>query len=208
MLTKTADTTATATPSVELSLWALAMCATLCGCTQAGEDVTPSDAELNKLTLLATERQVTSEEAERLSTCRGCSVQPTDPLSEQQLHELLQRFAKEALPADNADYTSIVLDTLLFHQQQVRAELQKIDLGLPARHRDFLLAASEQHSVRLRMRVVDARGVVRGELTPRIMRFGEKTHVHFRADERTNLAPFEVSGTAVRVGLYHVWSRL
>lgn len=189
----------------------------------AADDNPWSDARLAQLTLRGTERRVRSapDQGPTDTSCRGCAVQPSDPLTPAQLTELLQRFAASSLPTPGQDYDSISLDILLFHRDQLRQALGAGGAApsatsatgpkfpeLPAAHRRFLHRASAAQQVRLGLHIIDDQGRERARLVPRTVTLGEKSHLHFSAAERSDLEAFEVSGTIVRVGLYHLWSRL
>ena len=63
---------------------------------------------------------------------------------------------------------------------------------------------ARDHAV-IAMRVIDEHGVVRARLHETRVKVGKKRHIHF--SEYTRMQPFETSGTVVRVGLGHIWSR-
>ena len=147
-----------------------------------------------------TPQAVESTEAEGPGCMVGCSVPPPETPADEELAAWLQEVV--GAPAGTP---SLALDTLLFHRQATVAYLDRKGSELEGPQVDFLLRELARTHARVAMRLVDEHGVVRGELKPTRVPLGVKKHLAFEARQR--LQPFETNGTAIRVGLGHIWSR-
>lgn len=132
----------------------------------------------------------------------GCSVEAPDAPASEEMAELLKTYA--AAPVDES---SQALDTLLFHGAHTAAYLAANGAEpLDVAHHRFLSRELGRTHVIVDMRVVDEHGVVRARLGERRVPIGKKTH-HWFTERTGDLQSFDTSGTVVRVGLHHLWSR-
>ena len=136
--------------------------------------------------------------------CTSCSeaVQTyVPPLSCAEFEALLGVYAEEGLEAPGP-----ALESLLYHGVEVRAHLEHEDLsGLDAAHEALLREALRTTHAVVAFRVYDASGALRMELAPTRVEIGERLHLH--ASAAHGIQPAEFSGTVIRVGLSHLWSR-
>ncbi len=100
---------------------------------------------------------------------------------------------------------TIALETLLFHGHRSEALLARHGQRLDDAHRDYLTAELSRDTVRMRMRLIDEHGVVRGTLDSDSFALKDKQHLSF--DSTGSLGWLETGGKIKRVGLAHLWSR-
>jgi hypothetical protein len=98
---------------------------------------------------------------------------------------------------------SLALDSLLFHREDTLRWMA--NNSLPKPWATFLARELSRTHAIIEMRLIDDKGVVRAHLPSTDVPLGVKTHSGFA--RRLDLQPFEISGTVLRVGLYHLWSR-
>jgi len=142
-----------------------------------------------------------SEELAPIRCHGGCSVKPPQSKPDEEIAALLHEVAGE--PYGKA---SKALETLLFHADSTRNYLaHHAGEILDAKREAFVLRELHRTYAIVEMRMVDEHGVVRAELAASRVPFGKKQHLVFSDYDR--LQPFEASGTVVRVGLGHIWTR-
>lgn len=133
----------------------------------------------------------------------GCDVAPAaiaEGISSQELEDAVRVFA--AMPAR---MESVALDTLLFHAAATRDYLARGTGPLSAVHRARLERELARDHALIEFRLVDEHGVTRAWLEERAVPLGVKQHLDF-AHER--LPGLVASGTVVRVGTEHLWTRV
>lgn len=134
----------------------------------------------------------------------GCSIASHDipSLDDPTIATLVGDLDLESTPgADSA-----ALESLLFHAESVRRYVDARGPEALGRHRALIeRELTVTHAV-LQLRVVDEAGVTRARFAPTRVPLGHKTHHPASASDK--LPGLILSGTVVRVGLEHVWSRL
>ena len=141
-----------------------------------------------------------SADAHHPTCLQGCAVAPPDAPADDVVAEWLQ--ALQAAPVAAA---SPAIDALLFHRDATQRYLRAHPDLLATPHGQHLGGELRRTEAIVEMRVVDEKGRVRARLPPRRVPLGQKRHIAF-ADYQ-ELQPFEASGTVVRVGLGHIWTR-
>jgi hypothetical protein len=134
----------------------------------------------------------------------GCRVTTHDipVLDDATISTLVEDLAEETRPGSD----SVALETLLFHADSLRRYVGTHGAAALGRHRELLVHELTITHAIMQVRVVDEAGLLRAQFAPTRVPLGHKTH-HF-ATQTHRLPGLEVSGTVIRVGLEHVWSRL
>ncbi len=135
----------------------------------------------------------------------GCALvrNPSDALSSLQIEALLNTATRLAVGAD-----SEALDTLLFHDNEVRTYLLAgaLPSGVSAEWADWLRGELHRRTATFSLRIIDEHGVVRAHVPATPMALGMK--LHMQVDDGEHTGPFNANGTIVRVGKDHVWIRM
>jgi hypothetical protein len=152
------------------------------------------------LVLLAALLAAPTARAESCST-DACSPEGTDVLDLADFDRLLASWQGEELASP-----SLALETLLFHGERTRALLATVPAeALSEERRVFLVAELDRDSVTVEMRIIDARGALRGVATAEDIPLRTGRRLAF---EGTGDLGFLITGGKVkRVGLDHLWSR-
>ncbi len=131
----------------------------------------------------------------------GCTPGDEKGLDPASFDRLLEDWNDEAMTA-----ASLPLETLLFHGERTRALLATVsDDALSPERRAFLERELDRDSVTVEMRLVDAKGRVRGEAGAQDIPLVKGRRLAF---EGTGDLGFLITGGKVkRVGLDHLWSR-
>jgi len=135
------------------------------------------------------------------SSCEVGSQGHVAPLSDAEFGMWLASYA-----ADRPSAPDLALETLLFHGDRTRAQLDRLGYGpLSPAHRTALDRELARDRVVVEMRLVDESGALRAVLSPTEIPLVEKQHLLL---ERTGSLGQLVSGGKVkRVGLDHFWTR-
>lgn len=135
----------------------------------------------------------------------GCALvrDPKDDLSPLQIDALLNTATRLAVGTE-----SEALDTLLFHDNEVRAYL--LAGALPAavspEWASWLSNELHRRTAQFSLRIIDEHGVERAKVPATPMALGMK--LHMQVDDGVHTGPFNANGTIVRVGRDHVWIRM
>ena len=135
--------------------------------------------------------------------CRaGCSYTPPPGIGRAKVDELLGEIAKDPVGTD-----SLALDTLLFYDEETRARIAD-PTGLPisSEWQAFLFHELGKRNVYMNLRVLDEKGQVRAQVADLLMALRVKRHVD--TTDNVGVQPMDANGTAVRVGLKHIWFRM
>ena len=133
----------------------------------------------------------------------GCDVAPAtvlEGIDDEDLRAAFLTFA--ALPAGGE---STALDTLLFHAVATTELMSQELLPLSPAHRARLLRELSRDHALISFRLVDEHGVTRAWLDERAVPLGIKQHLDF---SHLRLPGLVASGTIVRVGTEHLWTRV
>lgn len=135
----------------------------------------------------------------------GCAFVPAPAqhdIPQRDLDGLLLEVAATPVGSD-----SLALDTLLFHDGEVRQRLAQPDAPLlPEAWSRALRHELEKRSATISLRVTDEQGKVRIFLPDTAMALGAKKHLELT---QTDLGtPMNANGTIVRVGQRHLWFRM
>ena len=134
----------------------------------------------------------------------GCNIatHDIDRLDDATIMALVDDLSNEDQPGPD----SPALEALLFHADSVRIFLDQHGPRALGRHHTLLMRQLAVTHAVIEIKVVDETGRIRAQFAPTRVPLGRKTH-HL-ATKSHELHGLEVSGTVVRVGLEHVWSRL
>jgi len=135
----------------------------------------------------------------------GCAYVPapeTHDIPKAKLDALLVQVNASPVGSD-----SLALDTLLFHDGEVRRRLAEPDAPALSPAWDAALKQElNKQWASFTLRVVDDQGRVRAELPETRMALGAKKHLEIT---ETDLGtPMNANGTVVRVGQKHLWYRM
>lgn len=135
----------------------------------------------------------------------GCAYVPAPTaldLPRAELDALIAQVAQTPVGTE-----SLALDTLLFHDAEVRERLAQPDLPtLSPGWAAFLKHELDKQVATFSLRVIDEDGRVRATLPDTAMALGAKKHMEIT---ETDLGtPMNANGTLVRVGLNHIWYRM
>lgn len=135
----------------------------------------------------------------------GCTLvrDPKDALSSLQIEALLNTATRLEVGAD-----SEALDTLLFHDNEVRAYflVGQLPASVSPEWAAWLRHQLHRRTAAFSLRIIDEHGVVRAKVPPTPMALGMK--LHMQVDDGDHTGPFNANGTIVRVGRDHVWIRM
>ncbi len=113
--------------------------------------------------------------------------------------------AMRAYGNEAAEAPSEALEKLLFYSAETRHFIDKHGTGsLSAEHAAFLTRELRRRYAIVEIRMVEADGRVRVSYGPEQVPLGQKEHLQPKGHD---LQPFEINGTVMRTGLYHLWSR-
>lgn len=123
------------------------------------------------------------------------------PLTRSDFDALIADYAWQPVSSD-----SPALERLLYHGEQVREMLESYgELRLDPERRAFLDRELSRSTATVSFRIVDEHGVVRARLDEARVTIGVKAHL--RAEITRDLQVPEFSGTVIRTGLAHLWTR-
>jgi hypothetical protein len=135
----------------------------------------------------------------------GCALvrDPDDALTPLEIAALLDTATKLPVGAD-----SQALDTLLFHDNEVRAWFLEgvLPSGVSPEWAGWLRQQLHRRTAAFSLRIIDEHGVVRAKVPATAMALGMK--LHMQVDDGIHTGPFNANGTIVRVGRDHVWIRM
>jgi hypothetical protein len=135
----------------------------------------------------------------------GCAYVPAPTAQDipiEQIDQLLKEVAQTPVGADSQS-----LDTLLFHDGEVRERLSRADVpDIGPAWMAFLKHELDKQIATFSLRVIDEDGHQRAFLPDTAMALGAKKHLEI---SQTDLGtPMNANGTIVRVGLHHLWYRM
>jgi len=135
------------------------------------------------------------------SSCEVGSQGHTAALTDAEFTMWLGSYA-----ADAPEAPELALETLLFHGERTRAQLDRLGYGsLDDAHRSTLDRELSRDRVVVEMRLIDDDGVTRAILPATEIPLVEKQHLLF--EDTGSLGQLVTGGKVKRVGLDHFWTR-
>lgn len=148
---------------------------------------------------------VPTEATPHATGCQGgCSLvrHKEDELTPAQIDALLRELDGRPVGEE-----SLALDTVLFHDAEVRRRLASPDVpAISLAWRAWLDRELARQIAYFSLRITDERGRVRAQVPETAMALGSKLHMQVNDGDGTG--PFNANGTVVRVGRDHLWIRM